>query len=361
MRSALSSLLIIHCFALPGVHAETDPGEEIAQLKTRIALLEERLARIEGLAAGGLEAETEIEAERVVVMPAQRPAEPSWTESVRLSGDLRYRHESVNDDAFDERHLHRIRARANITADLDDNMTAGFGLSTGGVANDSGNQTLDGGFSRKSVGVDLAFFDWKLSDRLNLVGGKMPNPFFRPTGHHLIYDGDLRPEGLALKVNSGSFFANASAFWAEERGAGPDSMWYGLQVGYRGQPANGIALTTGASVYEISHAQGRAPIFTPLSGQGNQLDANGNYLYGFSQIELFGELRIDLAGHPMTAFMDYVTNTAAEAYGDGLAVGVGYRRASDRGTWNVGYIYQDLEANAVVGAFNSGSILPVIR
>ncbi len=53
----------------------------------------------------------------------------------------------------------------------------------------------------------------------------------------------------------------------------------------------------------------------------------------------------------MTAFMDYVTNTAAEAYGDGLAVGVGYRRASDRGTWNVGYIYQDLEANAVVGAF----------
>ena len=68
-------------------------------------------------------------------------------------------------------------------------------------------------------------------------------------------------------------------------------------------------------------------------------------------MEVFGELRLDLSGHPLTMFVDYVTNTAADAYEDGFALGIAYRRNSDIGTWNLGYSYQDLEANAVVGAF----------
>ena len=351
MRYALSISLLSCCFAVPSVHADADAGEEIARLEEQIALLEERLARIEARAAGGVEVRPEAPVERVVVVPSSGPTESARAQGVRWSGDLRYRHETVNDAAAAVRHRHRIRARASAAASLNDNMTARFGLSTGGIANDSGNQTLGDGFSRKSIGVDLAYFDWELSERLQLIGGKMSNPFFRPAGYHLLYDGDLRPEGLALKMSSGAFFGNASAFWAEERGDGPDSMWFGLQAGYRGQPVDGVALTTGASFHELSHAQGRRPLFTPFSGQGNQLDDRGHYRYGFSQVELFGELRLDLSGHPVTVFVDYVTNTAADAYADGLALGVAYRRVSDTGDWNASYIYQDLEANAVVGAF----------
>ena len=351
MRPVRSVLVIVCCLAVSSLYAQTEPQEEIAQLKARIALLEERLARIEASVAGDVEADVEVEVERVVEIPPPRSAEPSWTEGLVLDGGLRYRHETINDDAVSVRHRHRIRARANATATLNEDMEVGFGLSTGGIANDSGNQSLDEGFSRKSIGVDLAYFDWKLTESLSLAGGKMSNPFFRPGGYHLLFDGDLRPEGLALKMSSGIFFANASAFWAEERGSGPETMWYGLQAGYRGSPALGVSLTAGASVHELSHAQGRAPVFTPRNGQGNQLDANGNYLYGFSQVEVFGELSLDLAGHPLRMFVDYVTNTAAEAWSDGLALGIDYRRASDMGAWNVAYVYQDLGANAVVGAF----------
>ena len=351
MRSVRSVLVIVCGLAVSSLHAQTEPQDEIAQLKARMALLEERLARIEVSVAGDDEAVVEVEVERVVEITPPRSAEPSWTEGLVLDGDLRYRHETINDDAVSVRHRHRIRARANATATLNEDMEVGFGLSTGGIANDSGNQSLDEGFSRKPIGVDLAYFDWKLTESLTLAGGKMSNPFFRPGGYHLLYDGDLRPEGLALKMSSGTFFANASAFWAEERGSGPETMWYGLQAGYRGSPSRGVSLTAGASIHELSHAQGRAPVFTPRNGQGNQLDANGNYLYGFSQVEVFGELRLDLAGHPLRMFVDYVTNTAAEAWSDGLALGIDYRRASDMGAWNVAYIYQDLGANAVVGAF----------
>ena len=351
MRSAHSILVIALSLAVASLHAQAVPQEEVAQLKARIALLEERLARIEASVNGGVEADSESQVQRQVAIPPPRVEVPSWTQGLGLDGDLRYRHETIDDDAILVRHRHRIRARLNAIATVNENMEAGFGLSTGGIANDSGNQTLDEGFSRKPVGVDLAYFDWRLSESLNLVGGKMANPFFRPGSYHLLYDADLRPEGLALKVTSSAFFANASAFWAEERGAGPDTMWYGLQAGYRGTPASGVSLTAGASLHELSHSQGRSPLFTPLNGQGNQLDANGNYRYGFSQVEVFGQLRLDLSGHPMTMFVDYVTNTAAEQFADGVALGVDYLRASELGTWHLAYVYQDLEANAVVGAF----------
>ena len=351
MRYVLSILLVCCFLTVTSLRAQTEPQDEIAQLRARIALLEERLARIEESAAVDVEEDAVVEIEREVELSPRPPAAPSWTEGLVLDGDLRYRHETINDDAVSVRHTHRMRARANVTATLNEDMEVGFGLSSGGIANDSGNQTFDEGFSRKPVGVDLAYFDWNLSHRLTLVGGKMRNPFFRPGGYHLLYDNDLRPEGLALKFSSGNFFANASAFWAEERRSDPDTAWYGLQAGYNGSPAQGVSLTAGASLYELSHAQGRAPLFTPLNGQGNQLDANGNYLYGFSQVEVFGELTFDLAGHPMRMYVDYVTNTVAEEFSDGLAVGIDYRRVTDTGTWNVAYIYQDLEGNAVVGAF----------
>lgn len=351
MRLARLSLVAVCILCMPLLHAQTEPREEIAQLEARIAFLEERLARIEAGMYGAPETEQEAQFERVVAVPPPRETAPSWTENLILDGDLRYRHETINDDAVSVRHRHRIRARANATAMVNDRMEVGFGLSTGGIANDSGNQSLDEGFSRKSIGVDRAFFDWTLSENLSLRGGKMSNPFFRPGNYHLLYDNDIRPEGLALRVNSGAFFANASTFWVEERGSGPDSVWYGLQAGFRDTLASGATLTAGASVHELSHAQGRRPVFTPANGQGNQLDAAGNYLYGFSQIEVFGELRLDLGGHPLTMFVDYVTNNAAQEFEDGLAFGIDYRRASDMGAWNLAYVYQDLEANAVVGAF----------
>ena len=350
MRRIFSTLITLGCLVVFPVYAQTDPAQEIAELKAQIALLADRLARVEQT-TNAQAAAVATPVEQVAVTPPREPAAPSWTDSVRLSGDLRYRHETVDDAAASSRNRHRIRARAKLTADVKENMTVGFGLATGGDANDSGNRTLGDGFSRKSIGVDLAYFDWEVADNVNLIGGKMSNPFFRPAGHHLIFDGDLRPEGLAVKYSSRAFFGNASAFWAEERGSESDSMLFGLQGGYRGSLGSGIGVTAGASYYETTHTQGQAPIFTPLSGQGNQLDINGNYLTGFSEIELFGELRFDLGGEPLALFADYVTNTDADNFDEGFAVGASYRRASAPGTWSVSYAYQDLEANALVGAF----------
>ncbi len=342
------------------LQAENGPEAESAQLQARIVALEARLAQVE--ARWGVTAETSLpapdtSAQTAAAAPAQAvaaaavPAPTSWTERLEWDGDLRYRHETIDEQGLSVRHRHRMRARANVRASVNDKVMLRLGLASGGDANDSGNVSFDNAFSRKSFGLDLAYVDWQLTDPLTLLAGKMANPFIRPGGSHLLFDGDLRPEGLAFQVNTGNLFATASAFWTEERSSDPDTLWYGAQAGYRGSPTEGLALTAGASFHKLSHIQGRSPLFTPDRGQGNQLDADGNYLYGFSLLELFGEARIELAGLPLRLFADYVTNTEADALADGLAFGVEYRHRSPAGAWRLGYAWQDLEANAVVGAF----------
>ncbi len=342
MNRSVAILFCAYCLAILPAHAEPKAEGEIEALKARIALLEERLARIE---AGQVLEAVDLGAE-VAPSPAPQVEVPAWTQGLGIAGDLRYRHEMVDDAAAELRHRHRIRARINATATLNEDVKVRFGLSTGGDANDSGNQSLDQGFSRKAIGLDLAHFDWRFVEGLQFSGGKMSNPFFRPGGYHLIFDGDIRPEGLALRVKTGSIFANASAFWVEERGSGPDTIWYGLQAGYRDD-----VFSAGASYHKFSEAKGRTPIFTPTKGQGNQLDANGNYLYGFSIVEVFADATFEVSGRPLRVFADYVTNRDADEFSDGYAIGLDYRGKSDTGRWNVGYVYEDLEANAVVGAF----------
>ena len=132
MRYVLSILLVACFLAVTSLRAQTEPQGEIAQLKARIALLEERLARIEESVAVDVEEEVAVEVDRVVELEPSPPAAPSWIEGLVLDGDLRYRHETINDDAVSVRHTHRMRARANVTATLNEDMQVVFGLSSGG-------------------------------------------------------------------------------------------------------------------------------------------------------------------------------------------------------------------------------------
>ena len=50
-------------------------------------------------------------------------------------------------------------------------------------------------------------------------------------------------------------------------------------------------------------------------------------------------------------FADYVRNSEAHDADTGFALGASVGEVDGAGTWRVGYAYQDLEADAVVGTF----------
>jgi len=323
-------------------------GDEIAALRAEISALTERLDRLERAAAAEPAAAAAPAAVAVAAPVTQVTASNEST--LKFSGDFRYRHEAINEETRDERERQRIRARFGLTTDINESLRVGLTLSTGNDDPVSGNQTLGSGFDRKSFGVDRAYFAWRATKSLSITGGKMPNPFFRPGGHHLIYDSDLNPEGLALNYSGGSWFANYAGLWVEERSSDDDSILLGGQFGYRHTLDNDVRVTAGVSYYDYLNTKGRLP-FWDGSAAGNRLDIDGNYLNDFNETEVFAEIGLHLGARPFTVFADYVVNGAASDANDGYAVGATYGAISGRGSWRFGYAYEKLGADAVIGTF----------
>jgi hypothetical protein len=349
MRNAIRFTFACFLCSPLAAFAQGAADAEIAALRAEIQALTARLDRLE-----------QTQGREAVAAPppaaASPPAAVAQSASaadaavLRFSGDLRYRHETVNDDAFTERQRQRIRARFGVTADVTEDLRVGLTLATGDDDPVSANQTLDGGFERKSFGVDRAFFAWQATEDLSITGGKMANPFFRPGNHHLIYDGDLNPEGLALRYDATNWFASFAGLWVDERSAADDSILLGGQVAYRRTLGGGARLTAGVSYYDYLETQGQTP-FWDGDAAGNRLDAAGNYLSDFNEAELFAELGFRVGDRPLSLFADYVTNVEADDEDAGYALGATYGEVTRPGTWRVGYAYQRLEADSVIGTF----------
>jgi hypothetical protein len=330
-----------------GAGAQPAAAAEIAAIRAEIEALEARLQRLEqgntraplaGPAAAS-DAAPPVEVRAAAVPPA-----------VRFAGDLRYRHETIDEEAVAERNRQRIRARFGVTADVASNVRLGLQLASGGDDPVSANQSLDTGFERKPIGIDRAFFSWAPTEQLTLTGGKFANPFFRPGNHHLIYDNDLNPEGLALRYVRGDWFVNYAGLWVDERSAADDSILLGGQFGVRHTLRNGMRVTAGASYYDYLETEGRTP-FWDGAAAGNRLGAGGGYLHDFNIAELFAELTLQAGARPLTVFADLVRNSDADDADSGFALGASVGEVDGAGTWRLGYAYQDLEADAVVGTF----------
>ena len=147
------------------------------------------------------------------------PVQKTWADSITFKGDLRYRYESINDDSKLDadketytRQRDRIRARLGAEAKCNDNLKAGIEFSTGQSDPVSGNQSLGDGFGKKEFRLNLAYFDYNfLGDNPNevhAIAGKMKNPFIT-FPDDLVWDGDLTPEGLAVKSQLGGGFRHA--------------------------------------------------------------------------------------------------------------------------------------------------------
>ena len=339
MKSLIMALVLFLTIGAAPARAAVDE-DVVEALRAEIQALSQRIAQ--------LESSSEQTVERVSKVENGNP-NPSWTDRLKLNADFRYRHEAIDDDIFPEtRSRHRYRARAGVTTRITDTVDVGLQLASGGSEPTSTNQTLDNGASTKGVGVDLAYVEWQATDNISVLAGKFKNPMHRAGGNELVWDGDLNPEGIAVSYDGTPVFANLMGLWIEERAQASDSLMLGAQVGVRTEIADGVNLTAGASYYDFSATQGRTPFFIPF-GFGNSLDANGNYLFDFNEVELFAELSLEVADMPLSLFADYVNNTDADQFDTGIAIGAKLGKASAPRSWELGWIYQDLEADAVLG------------
>jgi len=286
-----------------------------------------------------------------------------WYENTKVKGDVRFRLERVDEDGKDNRDRARVRARLGAYTKVNDEVDVGIGLATGSSSDPvSRNQTLTGGFGPKDFLLDLAYVDYhpEMIKGLNLIGGKMKNPFIAVTDY--IWDGDLTPEGAALKYKLGTevqFLANAGAFWLEERSSDDEAMLYGAQAGLKMSPADKVTVLAGVSYYKFEHLEDYPLIdgSGKMSSFGNSkksvVDSAGktNFLYAteYGSIEPFVQLDFDL-GVPVSLFGTFVSNQDADSDNKGYSFGGKLGKAKDPNTFELAYDYRRLEKDAWVGA-----------
>jgi hypothetical protein len=367
-------MLVLVFVAVLSWSAKATKADEISDLKEQVTELQNRITQLEARQRLKERSFTEKidEVAKQKTEQATLPESLKWLENVKISGDLRYRHESIDDQSSGDWksgvNRNRLRARLGLDAKVNDEWDLGFRIASGVGDPVSTNQDLDKSFSEKDIWFDRAFFTWHPAamEGFDFVGGKMPNPFYTVGHNQLIWDHDLNPEGLAAKyqmsVNESSKLnVSGGGFWVER--ASYTSLW-GIQSYLKHTLENNNYLITGASYYNYGNIEGQGDLYTPWAG-GSTAKWWGNTTTGtpavfandYDIIEAFGEYGFEVNTMPVAVFGDYVNNTAASKKDTGWLIGCKFNKAKDPGSWEFRYDYRDLDADVVVGQFNDSDFL----
>jgi hypothetical protein len=240
-----------------------------------------------------------------------------------------------------------------------------FQLASGSEDLVSSNQTLTDAFSSKNVTFDLAYAEYKppiLRKKFTFQAGKVILPFYRPGATELLWDNDLRPEGLTAFVSStiGSIATKTlgGLYILKEREDDDESeLLAGQFVGSFALHNNRDLLKFGIGYFHLTGIKDRIPLF------GNDFFGNSSYSDGtderhsaeYRELELFTEASLYWRGRPIILVADLVVNTFLNDDDVGWLVGFLYGKLDRRGSWQCRYNYRRIEKDALYGTFTNSN------
>ena len=277
---------------------------------------------------------------------------PKWVEKINLKGDLRFRYQDENkdDDGAPSRHRWRVRCRFGAEVDVNEQWQAGFGLATGGDDPRSTNETLDDTFESPDIRIDYAYLKYSPYESVALFGGKFKNPLWR--AKDLLWDGDIRTDGIAAKLNfktgPAEIFFTPAFFVLEEYGADKDDPYMlAFQAGTKLKFLDNMYFKAAATYYKFKYLEGN-----DLSEHGsgtNSVDAAGNLTEDYDSIAFDAEYGINIGGPvPFIAVFGQYVSSDADDDEQGYLAGLkfGHKKVKKFGQWQVKYNYRDLERDA---------------
>ena len=292
-----------------------------------------------------------------------------WVTSYKLYGDFRGRFDDVSTEtpAFsghDNNIRLRYRLRAGLIVNMKDNLQLGFRLASGdapAASNTTGgnplsaNTTMQGNASKKNFYVDTAYGKWTVinNETWMVAGtiGKMDQPFQES---YMLFDPDYTPEGAALQAtytinDRNSLAFNSGAFVLDQVNTrGP--FLYGGQAVWNASWTPKLTSSVGVAAYDIVDKANLKTTYD--SNLGNTLTA-GSYTYDFNPIAVSGSMTYTLdrfplypGAFPIKLAGEYMDNPGAGSNNKGWWAGVTLGKSGKKGTWDVSYRYQRLEADA---------------
>lgn len=293
-------------------------------------------------------------------------------------GDVRLRNEYRDQSGESRENFNRQRIRLRVGAEgkVNDELKAGFRLSTGSNATPGApNQTLDDTFAKKVFLLDQAYMTYTPQlpgefGRLSVTGGMFENPFW--VASPMVFDPDLSWAGVAVKETyefggpaGATAFLSGGVFPVDsDANGGRIPAMYSTQGGVIVAPwaeaedspeyVKHLKLTGALGYHDMANVvdAGALIINTPTTAGGsNELDAAED----FNMLNPAYELATVVGGVPVSTYGDVVVNTAASGDRRGFNLGVKAGKATTpwdlkRG-WEAGYFYQKLDTNAAFDGF----------
>jgi len=279
---------------------------------------------------------------------------------VKISGDLRYRHQAVREQEKTTRTIERFRARVAFSTAVSDPIELSMGLASGpsDVEPATRNQSMTLGFSAKPVWFDFAYFNWHpvFFPKFSVSGGKMRMPFFTAEISELVWDNDVTPEGLhasfSPSIGKTGLDFSAGTFFVQDRKGDGDAMLAAFGAGFRtGLFGDRFILRAGVGYSDFSGARGNSTFFDSKEAFGNTVDKKDNYAYDYNELDIGGELETKPWGFPVSVRGHAVKNTAVRCDDRAWVTGIQMGKCEKILSWSVLYQYRYAEKDAVIGVF----------
>ncbi len=289
---------------------------------------------------------------------------PSWMKGIKFKGDFRLMYQWQNETDKPERTRGRIRLRLGVLKEINKQLKVGFGLATGGKDPRSTNVDLSDTFSSPDTRVDYAYAEYTPNTCLSIWGGKYKGIKKAVwMASDLLWDSDIRPEGLGLRLNctAGSgmhLFANTGVWILDEQKENSDPIMYVIQPGLTWTNSKkGIQVKAAIAYYGFNAVQGHS--LNHSSGSNTLYgDALGNNVlrYDYDSYAPSCEIGImNISNHIsyLAFFGDYVHNTDPNTKNNGYLVGlkVGHKRVKKSRQWQLNYMFRRLEKDAWLDVF----------
>jgi hypothetical protein len=306
-------------------------------------------------------------------------------------GDLRLRYEAFqyDDDARgidrDNRYRGRYRARFGFKKKVNDTISIGVRLASGGGENDSTNRSFG---ESPDFGPDGIFFDraWASlsivdNDKtsVSFVGGRVSNPFTWGEGKDfMIWDGDVNLTGAHLSTSyrpaeKSEVFFTLGSFISRENSTNADPKITGAQLGFTSE-MGGMGFGVRTSLYEYRSLDDA--FLAAAAGEGNLAQGQQNLsMVMDDSIGAFDDGRarvVDLTGYfelsasdsfPVLLYATYARNLEAESFtftdndlnigvdDEDTAWGIGLEFGDKKKNVRFGFGWFSVEANSVVAQF----------
>jgi hypothetical protein len=285
--------------------------------------------------------------------------------NIQLKNDFRFRTENIKEEQAaplkeSDRTRQRLRLRLGGTAQVNEKTKVTARVSTGTAANTDGNTTnqdLTDYYSKKTVVLDLAHFEYAANENLMFAGGKTPNYFLPNSSADLVFDADLTPEGMALKYKKAfeggnELYFNTGASWLNERFSATgatDNTDVGLVAAQLGGliKLDSCSVNLYASQFNFSNIKGA----TAPAARGNTL-TGGAYQFDYKLTVLETEISTTVSEIPTSVFYQLATNSDPSTENRAAIIGLKLGKLKDADSWMIGVDYREVEKDAVVGVLS---------